>query len=49
MGAPELFDDPRFASTGARVSNREVVMHAMENILTTQTTDYWMQQFNGKG
>ena len=42
IGRPELKDDPRFASNGARVSNRHVLHAALEETFTTRDADEWL-------
>jgi crotonobetainyl-CoA:carnitine CoA-transferase CaiB-like acyl-CoA transferase len=42
IGAPELTDDPRFATNGARVANREALRPLIAERLAAQPTRAWL-------
>ena len=41
IGQPELARDPRFATNGARVRNREQITSALQRLLGLNTVAYW--------
>lgn len=43
---PELFNDPRFATTLDRAKNQKKLKLLLEEKFVTQDTDYWIQAFN---
>ena len=46
---PELVDDPRFATNSARVSNAEELRVAIEGVMRTQPTAYWIERMRAQG
>ena len=44
LGAPELADDPRYATTGKRVENQAELRARIEAILATATVDTWLER-----
>lgn len=42
IGRPDLKDDPRFATNGARVSNRPALAEALGGIFATRDGDEWL-------
>ena len=42
LAHPEWIGDPRFASNGDRVVNREALNVAIEDVLQTRTVDHWL-------
>jgi CoA:oxalate CoA-transferase len=49
IGAPELRDDPRFASNALRVANRAAINAAVETKLAAGTTEEWIARLNAAG
>ncbi len=49
IGASELLDDERFATTDARRTNRNAFDAACEARLTTHPVDAWVERFNAAG
>lgn len=47
IGAPELKDDPRFATVAARLENRPALTAALDAIFMAQTTEYWIARLGG--
>lgn len=48
-GRGELAEDARFATNPARVKNREVLVPVLQEILTKQTTDWWIAELATAG
>jgi crotonobetainyl-CoA:carnitine CoA-transferase CaiB-like acyl-CoA transferase len=44
IGAPELTDDPRFTTNGARVANREALRPLVAACLATMPTSRWLER-----
>jgi crotonobetainyl-CoA:carnitine CoA-transferase CaiB-like acyl-CoA transferase len=42
LGRPDLIDDPRFATNGARVKNRDDIVNILQGIFDTNTTAHWL-------
>ncbi len=49
VGLPELKTDPRFQERDTRKANRKLLTPILEEKLTQNTTDYWVELLNGKG
>jgi crotonobetainyl-CoA:carnitine CoA-transferase CaiB-like acyl-CoA transferase len=49
LGHPEWCEDPRFASNQARMANREALEAVMNAVLTTKTTNDWVEVFEAAG
>jgi formyl-CoA transferase len=49
VGLPELKTDPRFQERDTRKANRKLLTPILEEKLTRNTTEYWVDLFNGKG
>ncbi len=49
LGAPELRQDPRFATNDLRVANRAAINAAIEARLLTGTTAHWIEKLNAAG
>lgn len=47
IGAPELKDDPRFASVSARLANRDALTAALDAIFMRETTGHWVDRLGG--
>ena len=47
IGAPELKDDPRFATAAARLENRLALTAALDAIFMTQDTQHWVDRLGG--
>jgi len=45
LEAPQLADDPRFATNPDRVANRDVLIPILEDIMARRTVDDWMARF----
>ena len=45
---PEWADDPRYRTFRDRLANRQALTQALDAVLSTATTDSWMQRFAGK-
>lgn len=43
LGAPDLAEDPRYATNGARVEHREDLVKALESVLVTADAAHWQQ------
>ena len=48
IGHPELADDARFATMGARAENRAELTEVLDTILTKQTTEHWFDLLQTK-
>jgi len=46
---PELLADPRFANNNARVENRDALVEIITDILSQNTRDHWLAEFEGLG
>ncbi|KAF7968349.1 hypothetical protein HWV62_30905 [Athelia sp. TMB] len=46
---PELSDDPRFSTNGARVKNRDTLIQIITDVLERHTRDHWIEKFTGLG
>jgi len=46
---PDLADDPKFSSNGARVENRTELIQIITHVLEQQSKDYWIERFTGLG
>ncbi len=42
-GAPELPQDPRFATNSQRLANRAELIPVLENLIKQKTTDFWVE------
>jgi crotonobetainyl-CoA:carnitine CoA-transferase CaiB-like acyl-CoA transferase len=49
IGRPELADDDRFTTNADRVHNRDVLIPLLEGVMTTRTTQDWVQALNTAG
>ena len=49
IGRPELKDDPRFATNGARVSNRPALAEVLGEIFASRGADEWLAEFQEVG
>ncbi|KII90517.1 hypothetical protein PLICRDRAFT_683185 [Plicaturopsis crispa FD-325 SS-3] len=49
LDAPELAQDPAYATNALRVQNRAALVGAIEAILKTEGRDHWLARFKGKG
>jgi crotonobetainyl-CoA:carnitine CoA-transferase CaiB-like acyl-CoA transferase len=49
LGHPEWCEDPRFAANEQRMRNRAALEAEMEAVLTTKTTDQWVQVLEAAG
>jgi crotonobetainyl-CoA:carnitine CoA-transferase CaiB-like acyl-CoA transferase len=49
LGAPELAEDPRFASVGSRNDNREELRPLLLEILATKSAEEWFTQLSAAG
>jgi crotonobetainyl-CoA:carnitine CoA-transferase CaiB-like acyl-CoA transferase len=49
LGHPEWCEDPRFATNQQRMENREALEEVMNAVLTTKTTDHWVEVFEAAG
>ena len=49
LGAPELNDDPRFASNAERIVNREALEEVLSVILRTRSTAEWLDLLETSG
>jgi len=45
LGHPGWSEDPRFATNQQRMANRDALEEVMEAVLTTETTDHWVEAF----
>ena len=48
LGRPAWAEDPEFATFKARLANRDRVVQMMEEILTTGTTQEWLEKLSGR-
>ena len=46
---PELLTDPRFTNNRARVKNRDALIKIITDVLTRNTRDHWLTEFEGLG
>lgn len=49
LDAAWMIEDERFATNGARMANRQLLVDTMSTILKTRPTDEWMPQFERAG
>lgn len=49
LGLPDIATDPRFATNGARMANREAMVEAMSAATRTRNTDDWVAIFEMAG
>jgi crotonobetainyl-CoA:carnitine CoA-transferase CaiB-like acyl-CoA transferase len=49
LGRPDLATDPEFATTPARVRNRDRLMDIVGDIIVTQSRDHWLAQMRKAG
>lgn len=49
LGAPELADDPRFATNPDRVANREALADALSDLLRRDTRAAWLEKLGAVG
>ena len=49
LGHPEWCEDPRFATNQARMAHRDALEDAMNAVLTTKTTDDWVEVLEAAG
>jgi formyl-CoA transferase len=49
LGVPELKEDPRFKERDTRKSNRYALTPILEEKLTNEDTEHWVELFNKKG
>jgi len=49
VARPELFADPRFASTAERAANQAALRDLLEEVFATETAGHWLAAFNGAG
>ena len=49
LGHPEWCEDPRFASNQQRMENRDALEDVMNAVLTTKTTDHWVEALEAAG
>jgi len=49
LGLPDMATDPRFATNGARMANREAMVEAMSTATRTRNTDDWVAIFEKTG
>ena len=49
IGRPDLKDDPRFATNGARVSNRAALAEALNGTFATRDADEWLANLREAG
>ncbi|WP_454754486.1 CaiB/BaiF CoA transferase family protein [Cupriavidus necator] len=47
LGRPELADDPRFATSPLRVTNRGAMVEALTSVFVTRTTNTWLALLQG--
>lgn len=48
LDRPEWADDPQFATYAARLRNRSRLTQLLDEVLTTRTTDEWLERLSGK-
>ena len=49
LGHPEWCGDPGFATNQARMANRDALEHVMKAVLTTKTTEHWVEVLEAAG
>jgi crotonobetainyl-CoA:carnitine CoA-transferase CaiB-like acyl-CoA transferase len=49
LGHPKWCEDPRFATNQARMANRDALEDAMNAVLTTKTTNDWVEVLEAAG
>jgi formyl-CoA transferase len=49
MGRPDLRDDPRFATNGARVANRPALVDALGEVFAARDADEWLADLREAG
>ncbi|HWD57558.1 MAG TPA: CoA transferase [Stellaceae bacterium] len=49
LGRPSLAEDPRFATNGDRVVNRQALVTILADILKTETRGHWARLFEAQG
>jgi len=49
IGRVDISENPKFLSNALRVANREELLNLIQNELSKQTTQYWLDVFDGKG
>ena len=49
LGHPEWCEDPRFATNQARMANRDTLEDVMNAVLTTKTTNDWVEVLEAAG
>jgi succinate--hydroxymethylglutarate CoA-transferase len=49
LGRPELAQDERFVSNGARVTNRDDLYPILQKLFSAKSTKEWEQEFEGSG
>jgi formyl-CoA transferase len=49
LGHPEWCEDPRFATNQARMANRDALEETMNAVLTTKTTNDWVEVLEAAG
>jgi len=49
LGHPEWCEDPRFATNQARMENRDALETVMNAVLTTKTTNDWVEVLEAAG
>ncbi|MGO2241914.1 MAG: CaiB/BaiF CoA transferase family protein [Halomonas sp.] len=49
LSLPSLANDPRFATNGARVNNRAILVPQLEAALSQRSTDHWLAAFEAVG
>ena len=49
LGQPELANDTRFSTNGARVTNRELLVKIITDKLMQKSQSHWLRLFDGLG
>ena len=49
LGHPEWCEDPRFATNRQRMANRGALEKVMNAVLTTKTTEHWVEVLEAAG
>lgn len=49
LGCPDIAEDPRFRTNPDRVENREELYRILHEHFAMETTDTWMERFDGSG
>ncbi len=49
IGAPELLDDPDYATAPARLKNRDALNALIEKVTVKKSTDTWVSELNAAG